>query len=239
MMNKDITFEEYFPIKKHIIHKNKALGQHFLTDRNILNKIANVVHIQNRNVVEIGGGIGNLTIYVNNKNPKSYIIVEKDNYYGEYLQKLFPSINVIMGDCLQWMNNTDILMGNLPYNVATNFILQTIENMQFNEAVFLIQREVAYRMIALPRSKIYGPLSVITQLFTHAKIMFHVGSSSFCPAPKVVSSTIYLKRNEKICTKPFMDFVFKAFKNRRKKYYNNLCPDQITPQMYYDIFHQK
>ncbi len=123
-----MNFEDYFPITKHINHANKSLGQHFLIDKNILEKISNSIPVLQRDLVEIGGGIGNLTIYLYNKLPQSYTIIEKDEFYVNHLRGLFPNINVIHEDCLNYNNKTDVIIGNLPYNVATKFLMNINKN---------------------------------------------------------------------------------------------------------------
>lgn len=233
-----MNFEDYFPIKQYIDHANKGLGQHFLIDKNILEKISNYLDVFQRDLVEIGGGIGNLTIYLYNKTPQSYTIIEKDEFYVNHLKTLFPNINVIYDDCLNYTNQTDVIIGNLPYNVATKFLMNIMINNQFNDGIFMIQREVAERIVAKPRSKSYGLLSVLTQCLADAKILFNVSANSFYPKPNVISSVIHLKSNGKIIHKSFIPFLQKIFQHRRKKYHNNLCPDQISPDIYESLFLQ-
>lgn len=237
-----MNFEDYFPIKKHIDHCNKLLGQHFLMDRNILNKISNSIDfsfIRSKHILEIGGGIGNLTIYLSQKNFNNYTIIEKDEYYVNYLKSLFPQINVIHGDCLDYNGKTDIIVGNLPYNVATKFIQKIIINNQCDESLFLIQKEVAERIVSKPKSKSYGVISVLAQCLTEPKILFNVSGNSFFPKPNVMSSVIYFKHKQKTIDHKFVNFLYNSFKHRRKKYYNNLCPDQISPEIYELLFNQK
>lgn len=234
-----MKIEDYLPIKRHISHCNKFLGQNFLMDLNILKKIAHVVNLENRSTLEIGGGIGNLTIHCLQKNPKTYDIIEKDSYYANYLKNLFPEVNVYNEDCLDYKGKTDVLIGNLPYNIATKFIENIILNNQFNEAVFLIQKEVAERICAKPRSKAYGPLSIVSQILTSPKMLFNVGAQCFTPAPKVTSTVIYLKHSNNLIKPGFLNFIHNAFKHRRKKCYNNLCADQIAPEIYHDLYMSK
>lgn len=231
-----MKFNEYFPIKKHIDHYNKNLGQHFLTDRNILQKISDSIDVETKNLVEIGGGIGNLTVYLREKSPKSYEIIEKDKFYAQYLTNLFPEISVRNEDCLNYNKFSDVIVGNLPYNIATEFMIKIMVNNQFKKAIFLIQKEVAERMTSVVRSKSYGSLSVITQLLTKPKILFDVSGNSFYPKPNVTSSLILLERNEKLMGRDFLIFLKNAFIFRRKKYFKDLCPDQISPEIYETLF---
>jgi 16S rRNA (adenine1518-N6/adenine1519-N6)-dimethyltransferase len=233
-----MTLEEYLPIKKHIKHVNKFYGQHFLIDKNILQKISNSISIENQKLIEIGGGIGNLTVFLLNKNPSSFTVIEKDNIYSNELKLKFPNIEVINDDCLNVEFCGDVLFGNLPYNISTQIIERMLLQRNVKSAVFLIQYEVALRLVAKERSKDYGPISVLNSVVCESKILFNVSANSFYPAPLVKSSVVlfHLNKEININLNGFLNFVKNAFKHRRKKFMSNLCADQISPEMYVELY---
>jgi 16S rRNA (adenine1518-N6/adenine1519-N6)-dimethyltransferase len=211
----------------------RRLGQHFLTGKPILQRIAGAVcpDASDRTVIEIGPGKGALTEFLLQR-AKHLIAVEVDQVLVHYLQRRFRDaghLSVINADILktdltQWGQIT--VAGNLPYYI-TSPILEKVLSLGslLERAVFLMQKEVALRLAAQPGSRDYGFLSVQTQLYAEPKILFDVAPGSFQPPPKVDSSVVLLvPRNEPLVPDPgpFMQFVSLCFRQKRKTLRNNL-----------------
>ena len=154
-----------------MIRAKKSLGQNFLIDKNIINKIVNVVELKNRNVLEIGPGTGNLTEEILRKNPKKILVVEKDNNLANLLKEKFKDkIKVINRDILKTnenslYNETLTVLGNLPYNISTEILCKWILNLKektwFDYLILMFQKEVADRIISDFNTKSYGRLSIL------------------------------------------------------------------------------
>ena len=191
-----------------MIKAKKSLGQNFLTDQNIIDKILNVVEIGNKNILEIGPGTGNLTSAILNKNPKKLIVVEKDDNLADLLKDNFKrKIKVINKDVLEInesLLDDEILtvFGNLPYNISTEILSKWILNIDKNKIWFdclilMFQKEVADRIISGFNSKNYGRLSVLVNWKLEVKKIFDVKPISFFPKPKVDSSILLFKPKKK------------------------------------------
>jgi len=187
-----------------LIKVKKSLGQNFLIDQNIIDKIIDVVQIKNKSVLEIGPGTGNLTKNILKKKPKKLIVIEKDNDLAELLKKnLDNDINIINNDVLKMDENTldaDILtvFGNLPYNISTEILCNWILNIKnknfwFDNLVLMFQKEVANRIIAKFNTKNYGRLSILSNWKLEIEKICDVQPSSFFPKPKIDSSVLLLK----------------------------------------------
>ena len=118
-----------------MIRAKKSLGQNFLVDKNILEKIANITNIKNKIILEIGPGTGNLTSYILNKNPKKLFVIEKDDELAAHLHKKYnKQISIINGDVLKidetrLFKDKVIVFGNLPYNISTEILCKWILNL--------------------------------------------------------------------------------------------------------------
>jgi 16S rRNA (adenine1518-N6/adenine1519-N6)-dimethyltransferase len=187
-----------------LIKAKKSLGQNFLIDQNIIDKIIDVVQIKNKSILEIGPGTGNLTKNILKKKPKKLIVIEKDNDLAELLKKnLDNDINIINNDVLKIDENTldaDILtvFGNLPYNISTEILCNWILNIKnknfwFDNLVLMFQKEVADRIIAKFNTKNYGRLSILSNWKLEIEKICDVQPSSFFPKPKIDSSVLLLK----------------------------------------------
>ena len=187
-----------------MIKVKKSLGQNFLIDQNIIDKIIDVVQIKNKSILEIGPGTGNLTKNILKKKPKKLIVIEKDNILAELLKKnLGNDINIINNDVLKVDENTldeDILtvFGNLPYNISTEILCNWILNIKnknfwFDNLVLMFQKEVAERIIAKFNTRNYGRLSILSNWKLEIEKISDVHPSSFFPKPKVDSSVLLLK----------------------------------------------
>ncbi len=250
---KDKSNSKYKSFDNTIIKAKKHLGQHFLIDENIACKIGNTLTLNGySNVIEIGPGMGVLTKYILDKEVH-LIAMDLDSESIEYLTTNFlmehPEIKnrkqefrVIEGDFLKY--NLDSLFesksfaitGNFPYNISSQIVFKTIENhKRIPEFTGMFQKEVAQRICAKPGNKIYGILSVLTQLFYDAEYLFTVPPSVFNPPPKVDSGVLRLTRSIKHtipCNEKFLFSIVKtAFGQRRKTIRNSLKTFQLKDQI--------
>jgi 16S rRNA (adenine1518-N6/adenine1519-N6)-dimethyltransferase len=187
-----------------LIKAKKSLGQNFLIDQNIIDKIINIVEIKNKSILEIGPGTGNLTKNILKKKPKKLIVIEKDNSLAESLKKnIGDSVKIINDDVLkidETKLNLDVLtvFGNLPYNISTEILCNWILNIKnknfwFDNLVLMFQKEVADRIIAKFNTKNYGRLSILSNWKLEIEKICDVQPSSFFPKPKIDSSVLLLK----------------------------------------------
>lgn len=230
----------------HIFAK-KSLGQNFLKDHTIVEEICKNAKIKDRIVLEIGAGTGFLTKEILKNNPQKMIIIEKDNRMIEGLNTLCSQMNyedktkIINDDALKY-KIVDILkdckiddkkqltiIGNLPYNVGTTLVMEwnkQIENI--NEIIVMLQKEVVDRIIAKPKTKDYGRLSVLIQSRCDVLKLFDVKPTCFNPQPKVMSSVVKIvpKTIENRISMEYYnlldEFCRVAFSQRRKKLCNVL-----------------
>lgn len=218
------------------IRAKKYLGQHFLKDENIAQKIVNYLglHKNYRYVLEIGGGMGILTKYLfNNPNFETFVI-EIDPVFYNLLQNKFPEKKeyILHGDFLKinlsrLFNENLAIIGNFPYNISSQILFKVLQyRNQVTELVGMFQKEVAERITAKPNSKIYGTLSVLIQAYYNIEYLFTVDESVFSPRPKVKSAVIRLIRNNielLPCNENlFFKIVKKGFNYRRKMLKNAL-----------------
>ena len=141
-----------------MIRPKKSLGQNFLVDRDVLEKIANVTKIKNKTILEIGPGTGNLTSYILKYNPKNIFVIEKDEDLAKNLGETFKEKLKILNDDVLSVDENSLfeekvtVFGNLPYNISTQILSNWIVNLKkdpwFNFLVLLFQKEVADRIIA-------------------------------------------------------------------------------------------
>ena len=191
-----------------MIRAKKSLGQNFLIDSNIIDKILDIVDIQKKDVLEIGPGTGNLTSAILKRNPNRLLVIEKDNKLAENLKTNFDSsIEVINDDILNLDENSLstsklIVFGNLPYNISTEILCKWILNIKknywFEYLILMFQKEVADRIIAKFNTKNYGRLSILTNWVLEIEKICDVKPTSFLPVPKVDSSLLFFKPKKKI-----------------------------------------
>ena len=195
---------------KHInLNAKKSLGQHFLFDQNLTNKIARLAisdtedDLSNFTIIEIGPGPGGLTQSILQEKPKQLYLIEHDIRFLEPLIQLRQShINkliVIIGDAMTF-NVSNFgeaprqIIANLPYNISTALLIQWLKQINnIDQMTLMFQTEVVNRIVAQPSCKSYGRLSVITQWLCEPKLEFHIDKRAFVPPPKVGSSLITLK----------------------------------------------
>ena len=211
----------------------KWLGQHFLKDLRIAERIAETVTPDVKNLVEIGSGMGVLTQFLLKNESIKLKAIEIDSESVSYLAKHFPQLYVLPEDFLK----VDLLslfdgeelgiIGNFPYNISTEILFKVIENrsiVPFFSGMF--QKEVAERICEQKGSKVYGITSVLAQAFYEVEYLFTVSESVFLPPPKVKSAVIRLRRKECFTLdcdeKLFQQVVKAAFNQRRKTMRNSL-----------------
>lgn len=228
-------------LKKYKIIPSKKLGQNFLTNENLSNKIANLVNQKNcSNLIEIGPGLGIITKKINCLN-KKFLGIELDKRLFEFLVKEFKNnleITFFNDDFLNFniflffnQNDNIFLFGNIPYSISTKIIKKFLEVKNYKEAIFMVQKEYFDRLIAKPNNKEYSSLSVFVQTFCEIKKAFLVTKSEFFPPPKIDSIVFSLikKNNLKISdSNEFSLFIKNCFLMKRKKILNNLknfCSD--------------
>ena len=213
-----------------MIKAKKSLGQNFLTDKNILEKIVNVTQIQNKNILEIGPGTGNLTSFILNKNPKNFFAIEKDKDLTNLLNDKFKyKLNIINEDILDidetnLFNENLTVFGNLPYNISTEILSKWIMNLKdkfwFDCLVLMFQKEVADRIIAKFNTNEYGRLSILCNWKLNVEKIFDIKPESFSPKPKILSSLLvfFPKKNYfKIRNPKNLELITRTFFNHRRK----------------------
>lgn len=213
----------------------KKFGQNYLADKNILKKIAEEINPCNEDLLlEIGPGYGALTEFLVSSCSR-FTAVEIDTRVIDELKSKFPEINVINTDFLKFNISTLIkiphkklrVAGNIPYNLTSPILFKLIENKNIiNDAVFLVQDEVAKRINAQRGTKDYGILAVILKYFATVKYCFKVSPNVFIPRPKVFSAVIHLyfkdTSAENLDELLFIKIVKACFGNRRKTLKNSL-----------------
>ena len=213
-----------------MIKAKKSLGQNFLTDRNILEKIVNFTEIKDKIVLEIGPGTGNLTDFILQKKPKNVYAIEKDNELVEILYKKFDNkLNIINKDILEINENILVdekvtVFGNLPYNVSTEILIKWITNLKnefwFDCLVLMFQKEVAERILAKDNTSKYGRLSILANWKLNIKKICDISPSCFYPKPKIDSSLLYFapkKKFYKIKDAKNLEKITRIFFNNRRK----------------------
>ena len=213
-----------------MIKAKKSLGQNFLTDRYILEQIVNLTEIKNKTILEVGPGTGNLTSFILKKNPKKFIVIEKDNNLAENLSKNFKGQLTIINDDILNINEYLLsdekitVFGNLPYNISTEILSKWIINLKdnfwFEYLVLMFQKEVADRIIANFNNSTYGRLSILANWKLEVKKICDIGPECFSPRPKIDSSLLFFsprRSYHKIKDPKNLEKVTRIFFNQRRK----------------------
>ncbi len=226
------------------VKAKKHLGQHFLNDENIAQKIADALTLDGyKKVLEIGPGMGVLTKYLLEKPIDTYVI-EIDTESVEFLQNHYLKLSnkIISKDFLKY-NIKEVfgdepfaIIGNFPYNISSQIVFRTLEMRdQIPEFSGMFQKEVAERICEKKGSKAYGILSVLTQAFYDTEYLFTVSEHVFTPPPKVKSGVMRMRRKENYklpCDeKLFFNVVKTAFNQRRKTLRNSLKSFNMTDNL--------
>jgi len=217
----------------------KGLGQHFLADRNILDKVIRTAQIDKEDIVlEVGPGLGEMTFALARQAQK-VISVEIDSKLAAILKRKMrglSNVKVIESDILKMDFNQFFrkerhpmkVVANLPYQISTPLLFQFIEFKEtFSTLTLMLQKEVAERIVASPGRKEYGPLSIFIQMFSDVAIRFFIKPSAFFPPPKVESAVVHMSFREKPAVnlkdeKWFKKVVKGCFGYRRKTLLNAL-----------------
>ena len=217
------------------VSPKKKIGQHFLNDLNIAQKIADLLQHQNcDNILEIGPGMGVLTQFLIPK-IKNLKLVEIDTESVTYINRKYPERqkDILNEDFLK-MNLSKTfegqafgIIGNFPYNISSQIVFKALEYRQYLPFFCgMFQKEVAQRICEKPGTKAYGILSVLCQTYYHAQYHFNVSPAVFSPPPKVDSGVLSLKRKEDLIIdfdeKLLFRIVKTGFQQRRKTLRNSL-----------------
>ena len=214
-----------------MIKAKKSLGQNFLIDKNIINKITDIVNIESKSILEIGPGTGNLTRSLIKKKPKKFYVIEKDKRLILQLKKEFQNqIILINEDVLNIDENylckeKLIVFGNLPYNISTEILCKWILNLNnrkfwFENLILMFQKEVADRILSEYNSTKYGRLSILANWKLNIKKIIDIKPNCFSPKPKIDSSLLYFSPKEnffKLQNSYNLEKVTRIFFNQRRK----------------------
>ena len=213
-----------------MIKAKKSLGQNFLVDRNVLEKIVNVTRIENKTILEVGPGTGNLTSFILKNNPKKVFVIEKDNDLAENLNNTFKDqLTIINDDILNidenlLFNQKVTVFGNLPYNISTEILSKWIINLKdnfwFDCLILMFQKEVANRIIAPFNNSTYGRLSILANWKLNIEKICDIKPESFSPRPKIDSSLLYFFPKQdfhKIKNPKNLEKVTRVFFSQRRK----------------------
>lgn len=218
-----------------MVRPKKFLGQHFLKDQNIAEKIVDALDVSDKTmpVIEIGPGTGVLTQFLLAKKT-NLSVAEIDRDSIAYLKEHFPTLkgHIIEGDVLRFDWNEIAegkfsVIGNFPYNISSQIFFKVLDHRdKVDQVVCMLQKEVADRIASAKGNKVYGILSVLLQAYYDIELLFKVPPGVFFPPPKVMSAVIRLKRNKTVrlpCDeKLFKVLVKQGFQNRRKTLRNAL-----------------
>ena len=180
----------------------KSLGQNFLIDQNIIEKIINITQINEKEILEVGPGTGNLTNEILKMRPKKVYLVEKDNDLSNSLKEKFGNQVIIYNEDILKLNEKKlseeklIVFGNLPYNISTEILCNWIlklnnSNFWFNELILMFQKEVADRIISNFNSSFYGRLTILSNWKLNIKKICDISPNCFSPRPKIESSLLH------------------------------------------------
>jgi len=188
------------------IKAKKSLGQNFLIDREVLEKIISITNIADKEVLEIGPGSGNLTTYILKQKPKKLYVVEKDDNLIILLKEKFDTKIDIINDDILKVSEDKIsdqklsVFGNLPYNISTEilsrWILNLGSNFWFESLILMFQKEVADRIISEFNNSKYGRLSILSSWKLDVKKIIDIKPQSFSPRPKIDSSLLLFTPKE-------------------------------------------
>ena len=213
-----------------MIKAKKSLGQNFLVDRNILEKIVSVTQITDKTILEVGPGTGNLTSFILKKKPRKIFVVEKDEDLANHLEETFKNQLTIINDDILKINESSLfeskvtVFGNLPYNISTEILSKWItnptEDFWFNNLILMFQKEVADRIIAKFDTSNYGRLSIISNWKLNVEKICDIKPSCFSPRPKIDSSLLFFSPKKdffKIKNPKNLEKVTRIFFNHRRK----------------------
>ncbi len=205
------------------MYAKKRYGQNFLKSESIAKKIVDSLNLKKDDIIiEIGPGLGALTKYLYKY--EGYIGIEIDKDMVLALKNRFGDINIENIDFLQ----SDMVsyafpkyVGNLPYYIVSKILFKVIKS-GFENAVFMVQKEVAYRITSKPKNRSYGFLSAFSQYYCDVSFLFEVKRDKFYPSPNVDSAVVKFERNSNDYDQNFITFLKRSFSMKRKLLKNNL-----------------
>ncbi|MDC0961551.1 16S rRNA (adenine(1518)-N(6)/adenine(1519)-N(6))-dimethyltransferase RsmA [Candidatus Pelagibacter sp.] len=213
-----------------MIRAKKSLGQNFLIDQNIIDKIINTVSIAGKEILEVGPGTGNLTREILKNNPSKIYLIEKDTFLAETLKEIIDErVEIFNEDILKFdekslSKNKIIVFGNLPYNISTEILSTWITNLKndywFSDLILMFQKEVADRIIAQFNTSTYGRLSILANWRLNINKICDISPQSFYPRPKIQSTLIHFtpKKNFAEIKDPLnLEKVTRIFFSHRRK----------------------
>lgn len=244
------------------VRPNKKLGQNFLINKNVCEKIVDKSLGYNiRQIVEVGPGLGALTEVLLEKGV-SPTLIELDRSFAQYWQE--KGLKIFHKDALQmdWAEFEGyVLVSNLPYQISSSLVIErSLDVRPVQAMVLMFQKEVAQRMVAKPKTADYGMLSVIAQIFWKVDFFMEVGPKDFYPPPSIASRVLSFERKVSQLENPqkFLSFVKESFKQRRKLLVSNIAglvpkekskamllamgftemarPEELSPQQFLDFF---
>ena len=237
------------PLNINKIIPKKSLGQNFIIDKNFINKLNNLITVNEKTtIIEIGPGKGALTDALLEKNFRKLFLIEKDNNLHKFLSKkykLHENITIINKDALElnyakFHNEPNVvIIGNLPFNVSTQLLFKWLEEKEwppfYSKMILMFQKEVADRIISKHDSKNYGRISVAAQARCEIKKLINAPSKIFHPIPKVSGTILEFYPSLKFKEMNFfiLQKILKlAFQQRRKKIKTNLAEyDKILKKL--------
>ena len=224
----------------HEISPKKKFGQNFLTDKSVVERIIlSAGQLENKTILEIGGGSGNLTKYLMKAKPKRLLVIEIDKDYIEILKGVLKSKNVetlliskdiLHTDIYSYFSEPPVIFGNLPYNISTKILAKLLvpadRKKGWEKLLLMFQLEVANRIVAAPNTKQYGRLSLFSQFYSNPSLEFQIPKTSFFPIPKVESALVKFQSNTNNNNEYngvlFQEIIKKSFQGRRKMIKNTL-----------------
>jgi 16S rRNA (adenine1518-N6/adenine1519-N6)-dimethyltransferase len=219
-----------------MIKPKKSLGQNFLIDNNILDKIIKLTEIHNENIVEIGPGTGNLTRKIIEQKPKNFILIEKDQVLMNRLKdeiKEYKKYKILNEDILKYdlennIKKNSVIIGNLPYNISSQILVKLIKFKKwlpkYKRLIFMFQKEVADKILAKFNTSHYGRLAILTSAKLKITNHFNVSPNSFYPVPRVKSTVLvfepFINKNFKVKNIANLEKVSHIFFSRKRKMIN-------------------
>ena len=219
-----------------MIKPKKSLGQNFLIDNNIINKIIKLANINNNNIIEIGPGTGNLTKKIIEQNPKSLILIEKDQKLSNHLARELnknKNLKIYNEDILKFkledkVQRNSIILGNLPYNISSQILVKLIKFKKwlpkYKKLILMFQKEVADKILANHTTAYFGRLTILTGARLKITSHFNVSPNCFYPIPKVKSTVLvfepFLNKDFNVNDIANLEKISHIFFSRKRKMIN-------------------